>query len=940
MRFGLVWILSLTLVCLPGCSDEPNCGDGTHDEDGVCVADTTSDGGVKDGKVGTADADASGAFVCGNGKLEGNEKCDDGNQNDHDACLKTCQKNTCGDKFIYYGKEQCDDGNTDNTDYCISTCQIARCGDGFIWKGHEDCDDGNNLDNDKCPGNCRKGASTLPGKVSGRVVRFGLSSSAGITVSLDDSSHSTKTATDGTFSFTGVTAGIYNLSAKYPSYQDGTFKNITVMGNATYQVPDIVLWRSELIDTSASWAGLSEGDKYVAWIDIAGTLRQRATSGGKKLEVAQGVTTVTFVNGKKHLAYRNNKGELYIVAAGSTTPVKVTSNYSSHWLAKTDGWLLVLTSKKKLLFASPDGKTIHSVTDSYLSYSSLSKTQRILVWGTDGLYSLPRAGGKPVELDVSKSTVYCGTSTSQSSTCTSWSPGVSADHKWAYYMVQDNSKVLVRSVDTTTGSPVKLMELSWTHTSMSASLYRFGTAEHVMLRESGTKSGNSWYRLRLASLAGSKEVQVGEYWAKSGNKWYSRVVYSPDGTSVAVEDYDYSNSSHRKLTLHFTDGSSSKTIYSDARYVRHLSYSTDGKRLVYVIRPYSSSNYQLRTIKSDGTGNQTHVSSMGSYYSYYNFMPFKTELLFTARPSSSTYQVRRVSYTSSSPTTLASCDSSASLYTVSDSSAIFRCYSSGTYTLYLYRGGQASAKSLISGSSVSHSLAPDKKSALVWSYSSSAYNYKVADMTTGTSTWVAQALSGSYSNYWVKLPSAAYNFYLRPSSSSSHLSVLCGEPKTGTVKVLGKTRSTPYSITTKAGDRYLLFADTSGATNAKVLGAIDGCKALKVHTGANSYSGSYYLTPDKASVVFLADATIQVVTLAGGTTSKQLASQGSIKLLLSKHLLYSGYAQSPTGTIAAVLAVPLAGGVAVPIDYSLGSPWPGTKDLLYKSSGLRYLKMP
>src|SRR6185295_11438873 len=47
---------------------------------------------------------------CGNGVIDGNEECDDGNLDDDDACLSTCEPNVCGDGFVDLGVEQCDLG--------------------------------------------------------------------------------------------------------------------------------------------------------------------------------------------------------------------------------------------------------------------------------------------------------------------------------------------------------------------------------------------------------------------------------------------------------------------------------------------------------------------------------------------------------------------------------------------------------------------------------------------------------------------------------------------------------------------------------------------------------------------------------------------------------------------------------------------------------------
>lgn len=60
--------------------------------------------------------------VCGNGKTEGTEQCDDGNTNNSDACSNACKNAVCGNG-IREGAEQCDDGNQNNTDTCTTACQ-------------------------------------------------------------------------------------------------------------------------------------------------------------------------------------------------------------------------------------------------------------------------------------------------------------------------------------------------------------------------------------------------------------------------------------------------------------------------------------------------------------------------------------------------------------------------------------------------------------------------------------------------------------------------------------------------------------------------------------------------------------------------------------------------------------------------------------------------
>jgi cysteine-rich repeat protein len=48
---------------------------------------------------------------CGNGHLDPGEQCDDGNQDDSDACTAVCQDARCGDGAVHAGVELCDSGN-------------------------------------------------------------------------------------------------------------------------------------------------------------------------------------------------------------------------------------------------------------------------------------------------------------------------------------------------------------------------------------------------------------------------------------------------------------------------------------------------------------------------------------------------------------------------------------------------------------------------------------------------------------------------------------------------------------------------------------------------------------------------------------------------------------------------------------------------------------
>ncbi len=112
--------------------------------------------------------------VCGDGKKEGTETCDDGNKLGGDGCSALCQleqqlpppppQPVCGNN-IKEGTEACDDGNKLGGDGCSALCQLEQqppppppqpvCGNGKL-EGTEQCDDGNKLDGDGCSSLCAK----------------------------------------------------------------------------------------------------------------------------------------------------------------------------------------------------------------------------------------------------------------------------------------------------------------------------------------------------------------------------------------------------------------------------------------------------------------------------------------------------------------------------------------------------------------------------------------------------------------------------------------------------------------------------------------------------------------------------------------------------------------------------------------------------------------
>ncbi|MEM6989061.1 MAG: hypothetical protein AAF721_01145 [Myxococcota bacterium] len=150
--------------------------------DGTSSGGGSSSSGAQDGSSGDPDP------FCGDGRINGIEECDDGEDNaETAACKPDCIEARCGDGLVHEGVEECDDANDINndgcTDECIilescgdeivqppeecdhgpenadnaeckTNCQFNVCGDGDVFNGTETCDDGNGENNDKCTELC------------------------------------------------------------------------------------------------------------------------------------------------------------------------------------------------------------------------------------------------------------------------------------------------------------------------------------------------------------------------------------------------------------------------------------------------------------------------------------------------------------------------------------------------------------------------------------------------------------------------------------------------------------------------------------------------------------------------------------------------------------------------------------------------------------------
>jgi cysteine-rich repeat protein len=134
--------------CVGSKCQPANCGDGLVQSDEGC-----DDGNVEDGDDCPSNCEVA---RCGDGfVLEGVETCDDANADDSDDCPSNCETARCGDGFPRQGIEECDDGNQTTTDACLPACAAARCGDNVIWEGHETCEDSNQSNSDACPTSCQ-----------------------------------------------------------------------------------------------------------------------------------------------------------------------------------------------------------------------------------------------------------------------------------------------------------------------------------------------------------------------------------------------------------------------------------------------------------------------------------------------------------------------------------------------------------------------------------------------------------------------------------------------------------------------------------------------------------------------------------------------------------------------------------------------------------------
>ena len=163
------------------------CGPRSLDPDAGTGIIQTGNGGAAGGSTGSTDARpeiptiiTTEPTLCGNGRLDPAEECDDANKVQGDGCSAICQiecyescgrcgtgrscaTNVCGNGRLE-ARETCDDGNVDPGDGCSGDCVTVEpgwrcpvmgrrcapiCGDGRVI-APEGCDDGNATAGDGC----------------------------------------------------------------------------------------------------------------------------------------------------------------------------------------------------------------------------------------------------------------------------------------------------------------------------------------------------------------------------------------------------------------------------------------------------------------------------------------------------------------------------------------------------------------------------------------------------------------------------------------------------------------------------------------------------------------------------------------------------------------------------------------------------------------------
>ncbi|MBK8260069.1 MAG: DUF4215 domain-containing protein [Nannocystis sp.] len=122
---------------------EVECGNGAVEEGEECDDGNEEEG---DGCRNSCELARCGDGVV----WKGEEECDDGNGEDGDGCLNTRAAGEVRGRGGARGRGGVRRRERGGGDGCRNSCELARCGDGVVWKGEEGCDDGNEEETDAC----------------------------------------------------------------------------------------------------------------------------------------------------------------------------------------------------------------------------------------------------------------------------------------------------------------------------------------------------------------------------------------------------------------------------------------------------------------------------------------------------------------------------------------------------------------------------------------------------------------------------------------------------------------------------------------------------------------------------------------------------------------------------------------------------------------------
>lgn len=210
-------------------------------------------------------------IVCGDGIIEANEQCDDGNAASGDGCSTNCELEPdfdcitagqpciaiiCGDGIIE-PPETCDDGNAQPGDGCDQNCQYDDtglicdppgqpchapvCGDG-ISLAPEECDDGNTASGDGCTSDCKlePGYACDPEGAPCHIVRCGDGILDGIerVYYNDAGTPQTDTCDDGNTVSGDGCSSICRIEAGWTCDTPGEACRPPTCGNGRYEAPE------------------------------------------------------------------------------------------------------------------------------------------------------------------------------------------------------------------------------------------------------------------------------------------------------------------------------------------------------------------------------------------------------------------------------------------------------------------------------------------------------------------------------------------------------------------------------------------------------------------------------------------------------------------------------------------------------------------------------